>query len=273
MVWDCIAVWAHVPRSIKDFWGTKSALCHSSSGVTTGGGGRGQSAPTGKFLTGKFLLTYREMRGKEKKGKWRRKEGKSKKGRWKIKNRRRKSYKMRRGPFCLFVCVCLFVCLLFFFFFFLLFTFKTTDFFGYTKMGMFHREKSISRREKNQKKWLCPLWKIFLLRPCTQASQYKEAFTNQLTELILGSDFLIETYYTRALMRVMWHKSTPGQCGLVASYLWQKTFIAMYDIFSSTKGSCQMSAFSKMIESCSKIQIKSLTVGVCVCVCGNQTFW
>ena len=42
-------------------------------------------------LTGKFLLTYREKRGK---GKWRRKEGKSNKGRWKIENGRVKSYKI-----------------------------------------------------------------------------------------------------------------------------------------------------------------------------------
>ena len=42
-------------------------LCKfDTSGVT--GGGRGHSAPQ-KVLTGKFLLTYREKRGKEKKGK------------------------------------------------------------------------------------------------------------------------------------------------------------------------------------------------------------
>ena len=49
-----------------------------SSGVTGGGGGL-QSVPQ-RPLTGKFLLTYREKRGKEKRGKWSRKEGKSKKG-------------------------------------------------------------------------------------------------------------------------------------------------------------------------------------------------
>ena len=49
------------------------------SGVTGGGGAGGQSVPQ-RLLTGKFLLTYREKRGK-KKGKWIRKEGKSKKGR------------------------------------------------------------------------------------------------------------------------------------------------------------------------------------------------
>ena len=43
----------------------------SLSGVTGGGGSPGaggQSAPQ-RFLTGKFLLTYREKRGKEKKEK------------------------------------------------------------------------------------------------------------------------------------------------------------------------------------------------------------
>ena len=56
------------------------------SGITARVGGRGAESPT--LLTGKFLLTYREKRGKEK---WRRKERKLKKGGWKIENGRRKS--------------------------------------------------------------------------------------------------------------------------------------------------------------------------------------
>ena len=70
------------------------------------------------LLTGKF----KEKQGK--KGKWRRKEGKLRKGRWKIENGRRKSNKIRRGPF-------------FFFFFFFLFN------------GNFLPGKSISHRGKN----------------------------------------------------------------------------------------------------------------------------
>ena len=65
------------------------------SGVYSRGSG-GRMPQT--LLTGKFLVTYREKRGKETR-KLRRKEVKSKKGRWKIENGSRKSYKMRRGPF------------------------------------------------------------------------------------------------------------------------------------------------------------------------------
>ena len=52
--------------------------------------------------------------------------------------------------------------------FFLLFTFEKTEIcLGSTKIGIFYRDESISRREKNQEKLLCPLRKICLLRPCT----------------------------------------------------------------------------------------------------------
>ena len=37
---------------------------------------------------------------------------------------------------------------------------------GSTKMDNFYREKSYFTPGKNRKNWLCPLWKIFLLRPC-----------------------------------------------------------------------------------------------------------
>ena len=103
-----------------------------------------------------FLLVYQENRGKEK-GKWSRKEGKSKKGRWKIDNGRRKSYKMRneeRTP-------------LFFFFLFFVFCFcfafhssKPLKFvLGVPKWEFSTRKNHFSHQEK----WLCPLWKIFLL--------------------------------------------------------------------------------------------------------------
>ena len=99
------------------------------SGVTGGG------AP--RLPTGKFLLTYRGKRGKEKRVNWRRKEGKWNKERWKIENGRRKSYKVRRETFfCLFFFVfCFCFCFLFVlfccFFFFVLFCFVLFWFFGF----------------------------------------------------------------------------------------------------------------------------------------------
>ena len=128
------------------------------------GGGRpaagGQGAPQ-RLSTGNFLLTYREKRGKEKREKgWklRKKEG----------NCKRKGGKLemivgivikvvRVRPFVLF-CFC----------FFLLFTFENDgNLFWVYQNGNFLPGKSISCREKNQGKWLCPLRKICLLRPCT----------------------------------------------------------------------------------------------------------
>ena len=54
----------------------------------TGGVGQGAECPQ-RLLTGKFLLTYREKRGKEKRENG--EKGKFKKGKWKIENVRRKS--------------------------------------------------------------------------------------------------------------------------------------------------------------------------------------
>ena len=54
----------------------------------------------------------------------------------------------------------------FFFFFFFLFTFQNDwNLFWVYQNGNFLPGKSISRRGKNQEKWLCPLREIFLLRP------------------------------------------------------------------------------------------------------------
>ena len=98
--------------------------------------GSGGRVPPRDFWPGNFCWPTGKREGK--KGKCSRKEGKSNKGKWKIENgRRKKSYKMRemkRGlsppPFSLF---------------------KTTEIcFGSTKMGIFYREKSISRWEENQ---------------------------------------------------------------------------------------------------------------------------
>ena len=53
-----------------------------------------------------------------------------------------------------------------FFFFFFFSLFKTSEIcFGSTRMETFYRDKAFHARGKNQEKWLCPLWKIFLLRP------------------------------------------------------------------------------------------------------------
>ena len=109
-------------------------------------GGRGRCANAPRDFRPWSLLTYREKIGKKKR-EMGQKEGKLKKRRWKIWNWRRKSYKMRRA--------------LFFFFFS-----KWLKFVLSLPKWKFSTKKSISRREKNQEKWLCPLRKIFLLRPC-----------------------------------------------------------------------------------------------------------
>ena len=58
-------------------------------------------------------------------------------------------------------------------FFFLCFSlFKTCNLFWYYQNGNFLPGKSISRREKNQEKLLCPLWKIFLLHLCIVMNTY-----------------------------------------------------------------------------------------------------
>ena len=66
----------------------------------------------------------------------------------------------------------------FFFFFFLLFTFENDEnLFWVYQIGNFLPGKSISRREKNQEKWLCPLRKICLLRPCQRSNYRSKRFT------------------------------------------------------------------------------------------------
>ena len=105
---------------------------------------QGQCAPQ-RLLTGKFLLTCREKRGKEKmdKGvKWR---SKGKVENWN--GRREKCQNEKRTFFFL----NLFVCLLFFFAFHL---WKRPKF--VLGLPKFLPGKSISRREKNQEKLLCP---------------------------------------------------------------------------------------------------------------------
>ena len=70
--------------------------------------------------------------------------------------------------------------LLFFFFFFSLL--KTTKIcFGFTKMGIFYREKAFHAGKK-QEKWLCPLRKICLLRPWWLLQQQTYVFEAQLLQ-------------------------------------------------------------------------------------------
>ena len=107
-------------------------------------GAGGQSAPR-DFWPGNFCwrIGKKEARKKGKRGEnW---EEKVENWKWKQENVRKRGEDL---------------------FFFLLFTFENDEnLFWSTKMGFFLPGKSISRREKNQEKWLCPLRKICLLRP------------------------------------------------------------------------------------------------------------
>ena len=115
---------------------------------------RGGRVPPRDFCPGNFCWRTgkKEARKKGKRGEnW---EEKVENWKWKQKNVR------KRGED------------LFFFFFFFFFCFsllKTTKIcFGSTKMGIFYREKAFHAGKNNQEKWLCPLRKICLLRPCRQ---------------------------------------------------------------------------------------------------------
>ena len=98
----------------------------ASSGVT--GRGAGGRVPTPRLLTGTFLLTYREKRGKVKYGKRsKRKESINREsGKLEMEVGKVKKKKSR---------------------------FKTTEIsFGSTKMGVFYRKKAFHARKKSQEK-------------------------------------------------------------------------------------------------------------------------
>ena len=119
-----------------------------------GGGGAAECPPT--LLMGNFCwpARKREARKKGKMEKKRRKIKKKEGGKLKMEE---ENYKMSKGPF-----------FFFFFFFFCFSLFKTTEIwnlFWVYQNGNFLPGKSISRREKNLEKWLCPLWKIFPICP------------------------------------------------------------------------------------------------------------
>ena len=116
------------------------------------------------FFTGKFLLTCRENRGKEKKGKGENRKLKMEGESMKL------SMKLRRGPLFSFSFSFLFFSFLFFFFHFL----KPLKFvWGVPKWKISTGgKKHISSQEKSRKKWLCLLWKIFLSRHWTTPENY-----------------------------------------------------------------------------------------------------
>ena len=113
------------------------------------------------LLTGKFLLTYREQRGKEK--------GKMEKKIRKIKKRKVENWKWKGGKLQneerTFLLLLLFLLLFFCFFVFFVFHFSKPLKFV---LGLPKWEFSTGKKHftigKNQENWLCPLWKIFLLQ-------------------------------------------------------------------------------------------------------------
>ena len=129
-------------RSVKSKLQTGPGILLS--GVTAGG----KSAPL-TLLTGKFLLTYWEKRGRKKRENWkekkRRKIEKGKVENWKWKEEKFKNKEGIRGG---------------------LFSFQNHwNLVWVYQNGNFLPGKTISRREKIQEKLLAPSWKIFLLRP------------------------------------------------------------------------------------------------------------
>ena len=132
--------------------------------VVTGGG---QSAPQ-RLPTGKFLLTYWENIGKEKKGNGGKKEGKLKKKKTKTKKERKKKKnegekltmeggKVRKWG------EDFFFSFLFFFFFSL---FKVTEIcFGSTKTGILYRKKSFHAGKKIRKNDFAPSEKFSCYAP------------------------------------------------------------------------------------------------------------
>ena len=160
---------------------------------------QGQSVPL-TFFTGKFFLTYRENRGKEKRENGEEKEGKLWKRKWEIKNGRGRSMKISRGLFCFcFVLFCfVLVCFLFLFRFVCLFVFSIACHFlkplksvlGVPNGKFLSGKKHISRRGKSGKMNL-PLQKNIPLTPLAlrfsniyffqQAKQSKACVMNHVT--------------------------------------------------------------------------------------------
>ena len=116
-----------------------------------------------RLLTGKFLLTYREMRGKDKRenGAERRKIEKKKVENWKWKEE--KVIKWGEDFFCVFF-VFVFVLFCFVFFFAFHFSKPLKSVLGQLKWEFSTRKRHFTPG-KNQEKLLCPLLKVFLWSP------------------------------------------------------------------------------------------------------------
>ena len=115
------------------------------SGVT--GGGQGGRVPPQRLLTGKFLLTYREKRGKEKRERGENWVEKVENWKWKQENVRKRGEDL-------------------FFFFFCFSLLKTTKIcFGSTKMGIFYREKAFHAGKKIRKNDFAPSEKYACYAP------------------------------------------------------------------------------------------------------------
>ena len=136
-------------------------LLDQSSGVTGGGGG---TCPW-YFLPGIFCWPNGEEKKENLKGK-----------RWKMEGKITKMGAEDLYFFTylyLFFCFCFVFCFLFclfvFFFLFCHFLKPLKLCWGQPRWTIFSREKAYFRLVKNRQKWLCSLWKIFLLRHWTQA--------------------------------------------------------------------------------------------------------
>ena len=116
----------------------------------------GQSPPETSDLEFSADLPCKQTQGK--KGKWSRKEGKSEKGMWKIVNWKEEKLQNEERAFVKT--------------YLLRFTFQTTFFFflAVPNWEFSTGKKHFTPGEKSGKLTLCPLWKIFLLRPCSKHS-------------------------------------------------------------------------------------------------------
>ena len=102
-------------------------------------------------------------KGQGRRGKWRGIEGKFEREEVeKIEHGREKGIKMSRGPFFF----CLFVP-----------SWNHWILFGVYQNGHFYQEKSHFKLGHNWENWLCPLWKIFLLRQCFCPAQDQSPLT------------------------------------------------------------------------------------------------
>ena len=144
-------------------------------------GGRGQTARR-DFWPGNFCwpIRKREAWKKRKMEQKRRKIEKGKVENWKWKEEKLQNEERTFSfSFFLFFFLSFFFFLFFFlFFFFFAFIFENHwNLFWIYQNRNFLPGKSISRRGKNQEKWFCPLWKVFLLHPWSQIREVNNRLT------------------------------------------------------------------------------------------------